>query len=131
MQVVIFAFQTIASKMGHDISKLHLLFSNITLPALISLLKDIESVFVHIVESARLFMSCGLTNAAREEILFDIESSPWKSLMCREITISIENLVDNCKKVYTKVEDDSRFHFSKSVSSVRVAQVLFGTPASV
>ena len=81
-----------ASKMEHDISKLHLLFSNITLPALISLLKDIESVFVHIVESARLFMSCGLTNAAREEILFDIE----------EITISIENLVDNCKKVYTK-----------------------------
>ena len=76
-------------------------------------------------------MSCGLTSAAREEILFDVESSLCKSVMSRGIAISIENLVDNCKAVCTKVDDDCDFHFSKSVNSTQVAQVLFGMPANV
>lgn len=44
-----------------------------TVDALISLLKDTETVFVNVVESARLFMCCGLTNAARNEISTGVE----------------------------------------------------------
>ena len=59
--------------MERNISKLHLIFSSMTVDALISLLKDTETVFVNVVESARLFMCCGLTNAARNEISTGIE----------------------------------------------------------
>lgn len=59
--------------MERNISKLHLVFSGMTVAALISLLKDTETVFINVVESARLFMCCGLSDAAKNEVTFGIE----------------------------------------------------------
>ena len=94
----------VASKMEHNISKLHLLFSSMTVDTLISLLKDIETVFVDVVESARLFMCCGLCNAAKSEILDGMEY--WLVSVIRGSTVyeSIANLVDHCKVCHEEVK---------------------------
>ena len=44
-----------------------------TTEALIPLMRDIETVFITVVQSARLFMSCGLTEAAKKEVMTGIE----------------------------------------------------------
>lgn len=44
-----------------------------TVAALISLLKDTETVFINVVESARLFMCCGLSDAAKQEVISGVE----------------------------------------------------------
>lgn len=59
--------------MERNISKLHLIFSSMTVAALISLLKDTETVFINVVESARLFMCCGLSDAAKQEVISGVE----------------------------------------------------------
>ena len=59
--------------MERNISKLHLFYSSMTTEALIPLMRDIETVFVTVVQSARLFMSCGLTEAAKKEVMTGIE----------------------------------------------------------
>ena len=71
--IYIACFLQIASYMERNISKLHLVFSSMTVAALISLLKDTETVFINVVESARLFMSCGLSKASREEVMDGVE----------------------------------------------------------
>ena len=94
----------VASKMEHNISKMHLLFSSMTVDTLISLLKDIETVFVDVVESARLFMCCGLCNAAKSEVLDGMEY--WLVSVIRGSTVyeSIANLVDHCKVCHEEVK---------------------------
>ncbi|KAK8831563.1 hypothetical protein WA577_000646 [Blastocystis sp. JDR] len=79
-----------ASKMERNVSKLHLLFSAMTVDSLISLLKETEGVFIEIVESERLFMCCGMCNAAKNEILDGMDM----------IFESISNLVEHCKQCY-------------------------------
>ena len=59
--------------MERNISKLHLFFGSMTVDALIPLLRDTETVFVTVVQSARLFMSCGLSYAAKKEVLAEVE----------------------------------------------------------
>ena len=59
--------------MERNVSKLHLFYSSLTVDALILLMKDTETVFVAVVQSARLFMSCGLTLAAKNEVIMGVE----------------------------------------------------------
>ena len=59
--------------MERNISKLHLIFSEMTVDALVSLLKDTETAFVGLVQSAKLFMCCGLTKAAKAEVIKGVE----------------------------------------------------------
>ena len=89
--------------MERNVSKLHLLFSAMTVDSLISLLKETEGVFIEIVESERLFMCCGLCKAEENEIL---EGMEWLSdgvVMSSMIFESISNLVEHCKQCYVDV----------------------------
>ncbi|KNB42551.1 hypothetical protein JH06_3834 [Blastocystis sp. subtype 4] len=76
--------------MERNISKLHLFYSSMTTEALIPLMRDIETVFITVVQSARLFMSCGLTEAAKKEVMTGIEI----------VYESIINLIEHCKECY-------------------------------
>ena len=89
--------------MERNISKLHLLFSAMTVDSLISLLKETEGIFIEIVESERLFMCSGMCNAAKSEILDGMELLSDGVVMGSMIFESISNLVDHCKQYYVEV----------------------------
>ena len=89
--------------MERNVSKLHLLFSAMTVDSLISLLKETEGVFIEIVESERLFMCCGMCNAAKSEILDGMEWLSDGVVMNSMIFESISNLVEHCKQCYVDV----------------------------
>lgn len=74
-----------------------------TVQALISLLKDTETVFINVVESARLFICCGLSKAAKNEVVDGVEYLIVLELICSAIYTAIENLIDHCKVSYKEV----------------------------
>ena len=66
-------------------------------------MRDIETVFITVVQSARLFMSCGLTEAAKKEVMTGIEQGCVGSIIARIVYESIINLIEHCKECYVAV----------------------------
>lgn len=74
-----------------------------TADALIPLMRDTETVFITVVQSARLFMSCGLTQAAKREVITGVELGFIGLMIARIVYESIVNLIEHCKECYAAV----------------------------